>query len=196
MPKVNVAVAGGPCTGKSTLAARLYSQLKIENYDYDLIMEECKKIKNKFGSFRDPFERFYFWIIQENQELLSNAENGFVTDKPLFQYYAQVRQFASGPRDELAIQGMYNLCLGLDKRYNLIIMAKDPYEIEFKRTNTRLSEAPVARERHGIIQNLVNHLWPEKLLLVQGTLEERLEQSVNKIKEIHQYKNSIYDYQI
>jgi nicotinamide riboside kinase len=185
MPKVNIAIAGGPCTGKSTLAARLYSQLKVDGFDYDLIMEECKKMKVLFGTFRSPFERFYFWRIQERQELLSNAENGFITDKPLFQYYAQVRQFAFEPRDKLALKELYDMCTELDKRYNLIIMAKNPCEIEYKKTNTRVSDEPAARERHEIIYNLVNHLWPEKLLLINGSLEERLEQSVKKIKGLH-----------
>lgn len=196
MFKVNIAIAGGPCTGKSTLAAGLYSKLKIQGYDYDLIMEECKKVKNLFGTFRSPFERFYFWRIQERQELLSNAENGFITDKPLFHYYAQARQFACEPRDELALSELYNMCLELKSRYNLIIMPKNPYEIKFKNTSIRVSCEAVARERTTLIKNLVNHLWPDKLFLVKGCLEDRIEQSFNKIEEIYKKAEPVSKSQI
>ena len=43
--KINIAIAGGPCTGKSTLAAALFAELKIKGLDYDLIAEESRKLK-------------------------------------------------------------------------------------------------------------------------------------------------------
>jgi len=33
MTKINIAIAGGPCSGKSVLAAHLYSHLKIDGFD-------------------------------------------------------------------------------------------------------------------------------------------------------------------
>ena len=108
MTKKNIAIAGGPCTGKSVLAAHLYAHLKLSGFDYDLILEECRKLKKEFGKFNDPFERFYMWRQQEREELRSNAEHGFITDKPLFDYYTQVKLFASQPRDQLARRG--NIC--------------------------------------------------------------------------------------
>jgi nicotinamide riboside kinase len=185
MTKINIAIAGGPCTGKSTLAARLYSALKMEGFDYDLVFEECRKRKKEFGAFSSPFERFYFWRIQEREELRSNAENGFITDKPLFHYYCQAKQFSQNPRDEMAVLELYRMCLELKNRYDLIIIAKDPYEISYKNDNSRGSIESIARERHKIIHNLVNHLWPEKIFLIEGSLEDRLGQSVDKIKSMH-----------
>ena len=69
-------------------------------------------------------------------------------------------------------------------------------EINYKKTNTRLGNESVARDRHEIIHNLVNHLWPEKVLLVEGNLEERLKQSIKKVKDLHLAKDSVYNYQI
>ncbi len=192
MAKINIAVAGGPCTGKSVLAAHLYAHLKIEGFDYDLVLEECRKLKKEFGNFSDPFERFYMWRQQEREELRSNAEHGFVTDKPLFHYYAQVKQFASKPRDRLALRELYRMCLELDdnERYQLIIIAENPDEVCYKKDQSRSSNKEYARKRHKIVCSFVEHLWPDKILYVSGTLEERTEQSLAKVKEMHLAKTS------
>jgi nicotinamide riboside kinase len=187
MRKINIAVAGGPCTGKSVLASHLYAHAKVEGFDYDLIQEECRKLKREFGKFNDPFERFYFWRQQEREELRSTAENGFITDKPLFHYYAQVKQFSSKQRDRLALRELYRMCLELDEqnRYGLIIMAKNPDEIRYKKDKSRSSELKMARERHEIIRSFVEHLWPKRLLLVEGGLEQRTRQAMKCIKKLH-----------
>lgn len=185
MAKVNIAIAGGPCTGKSTLAANLFASLKNYGLDYDLILEEDRKLKKEFGTFRGPFERFYMWRQQEREELRSNAEHGFITDKPLFHYYAQARQYASEPRDKLAVRELFRMCLELEDRYQLIIVAKNPIEIQYKTDNSRKSEEEQARQRHDLIRSFVEHFWPEKLFFVEGSLEKRLEQSMIKIKELH-----------
>lgn len=181
MAKINIAIAGGPCTGKSVLAAHLYSSLKIKGFDYDLILEECRKLKPEFGKFNDPFERFYMWRQQEREELRSTAENGFVTDKPLFHYYCQVKQFASQPRDNLALRELYRMCIEIQDRYQLIVIPKDSSEVKYKNDNSRVSEEKIARERHQIIRSFVEHMWPEKLFLISGSLEDRTNQVIDKV---------------
>ncbi len=187
MTKINIAVSGGPCTGKSVLAAHLYAHLKIKGYDYDLIQEECRKLKKEFGKFTSPFERFYFWRQQEREELRSTAEDGFITDKPLFHYYAQVKQYASEPRDRLALRELYRMCLELDEqqRYNLIIIAKNPDEIEYKCDNSRSSSKETSRKRHSILVSLIEHLWPDRILYVEGDLEQRTETALKRIEIMH-----------
>lgn len=185
MKKINIAVAGGPCTGKSVLAAHLYAHLKLQNFDYDLVQEESRKLRKEFGKFNDPFERFYFWRQQEREELRSNAINGFITDQPLFHYYAQVKQFGNSPRDKLAIRELYRMSLELEDRYDLIIIAKNPNEFIYKNDETRSSPENIARQRHAIITSFVEHLWPEKILFVEGNLEQRTNQAVEKIKYLH-----------
>lgn len=185
MPKkINIALAGGPCTGKSTLAADLFANLKKLGYDYDLIQEECRKLKKEFGNFRTPFERFYMWRQQEREETRSTAAHGFITDKPLFHYYVQARQYAREPRDDMAVRELFRMCLEIKDRYPLIIVAKNPQEIRYKMDNSRSSAKEIALERHSLIRSFVEHFWPEKLFLVEGSLEQRLDQSLKKATEM------------
>jgi hypothetical protein len=187
MAKINIAVAGGPCTGKSVVAAHLYAHLKCLGFDYDLILEECRKLKKEFGKFNDPFERFYMWRQQEREELRSNAANGFITDMPLFHYYAQVKQFASMPRDGLAVRELLRMCLELDEdnRYQLIVMAKNPNEFGYKTDNSRSSKIKIARDRHEIIRSFAEHMWPDRILYVSGNLEQRTAQAIKRIVKMH-----------
>lgn len=185
MGKVNIAIAGGPCEGKSVLAAHLYAHLKVEGFDYDLVFEECRKLKSEFGTFQDPFERFYMWRQQEREELRSNASNGFITDKPLFHYYAQVKQFAKEPRDILAVRELFRMCLDLEDRYQLIVMAQNPDEFGYKNDESRKSAREIARQRRNLIFHFVNHMWPKKLFLVSGSLDQRTEQVLARVKEMH-----------
>ncbi len=92
--KINIAVAGGPCTGKSTLAALLVYRLKMDGYDYDSIGEEYRRLKTEFGQFESSAERCYMWMQQEREELRSNAKDGFITDTPLFHLYVSARMYA------------------------------------------------------------------------------------------------------
>ena len=182
--KVNIAIAGGPCTGKSVLASHLYSHLKLKGFDYDLVFEECRKLKSEFGKFNDPFERFYMWRQQEREELRSNASDGFVTDKPLFHYFCQVKQFASQPRDKLALRELFRMTMDLKDRYQIIAIPENPDEVAYKTDNSRASQKKVARERHEIIKNFVKFMWPEKILWVHGDLEERTNLVLEQVKKL------------
>lgn len=183
--KINIAIVGGPCTGKSTLAAYLFATLKYKGLDYDLVTEECRKLKKEFGDFRSPFERIYMWLQQEREELRSTAVNGFITDKPLFDYYVGARKYAKEQRDKLAVRELFRMCIErLDDRYQLIVIAKNPLEIPYKNDQSRHGDESYAREKHNMVRSFVEHFWQEKLLLVQGTLEERLKQVETKLEEI------------
>jgi len=183
--RINIAMAGGPCTGKTTLAAAAFAELKKLGYDYDLIAEEDRKLKKEFGNFRNPFERFFMWRHQEREELRSTALDGFITDKPLFHYYVQARQYATEPRDKLAIRELLRMCLEIEDRYQLIVIAEDPFEIPYKKDQSRKSDEAWARERHSLIRSFVDHFWPQKLFLVKGELQERLSQVIQRIEEMN-----------
>jgi nicotinamide riboside kinase len=185
-PRINIAIAGGPCTGKSTLAAYLFAGLKSRGFDYDLIAEECRKLKKEFGDFRSPFERFYMWRQQEREELRSTASNGFITDKPLFHYYVQARQFAQEPRDKLAVRELFRMCMDLEDRYQLIVIARNPAELPYCKDQSRRGSEEMARARHRLVRSFVEHFWPEKLHFVEGTLDQRVEQVMKKLGEMRQ----------
>lgn len=182
--RINIAIAGGPCTGKSTLAKLLFAELKIAGLDYDLVDEEYRKLKREFGHFRSPFDRFYIWRQQEREEFRSMALDGFITESPLFQYYVHARQYASEPRDELAVRELLRMCLEIKDRYQLIIIAEDPFEIPYKKDQCRESDEAWARQRHNLIRSFIEHFWPEKLLLVKGDAKERVAQVIKKLEEM------------
>ena len=185
--RINIAIAGGPCTGKSTLAANLFSHLKNQDFDYDLIEEESRKLRKEFGNFRSPFERFYMWRQQEREELRSTAVNGFITDTCLYKYYTEARYYGSETRDALATRELFRMCTEVEskERYNLIIMARDPLEIPYKKDSSRVSNPNSALEKHRLMRTFLEHFCFNKLLFVNGNLDERLNQSMERILSLH-----------
>jgi nicotinamide riboside kinase len=184
--RINIAVTGGPCTGKSTLAAALFAYLKGAGLDYDLITEESRKLKKELRRCRSPFDRFYLWIQQEREEKRSSAADGFITDTALYQFYIQARQHAKGERDELAVRELFRMCLDLERkrRYQIIVMAKDPFEIPYKMDQARTGGEERARERHMLLKSFLEHQCPKKLLFVSGSTDERLKAVLTKLEEI------------
>ncbi len=185
MARINIAVSGGPCTGKSTLAAGLFGSLKNNGFDYDLIGEEGRKLKKEFGNYRNPFERLYMWRQQEREELRSTAVDGFITDTPLFSFYVSARMYASEPRDNLAVRELFRMCLEVEDRYDLIAIAQNPLEIPYKTDGCRTAGNDSRVKRHNLTRSFVEHFLPDKFLFVKGTLDERLQQILLKLKEMH-----------
>ena len=179
--KINIVIAGGPCTGKSTLAAALYAKLKINGYDYDLITEESRHLRKEFGHPRNPFDRFYLWRQQEREELRSCALDGFISDTALFQYYVHARSYASEPRDQLAVRELFRMCLEIKDRYQLIVIAQDPCEIQYKIDQSRSVDEASARQRHHMMVAFVEDWLPEKLLFVHGSIKERMNQVLERM---------------
>ena len=185
--KINIAIAGGPCTGKSTLAADIFARLKREGLDYDLIGEESRKLRRELGDFRSPFERVYIWRQQEREELRSTAENGFITDSCLYMNYVKAKYFAREKRDSLAVRELFRMCMELEdqNRYHLIIIAKNPEEIPYKKDSARSSDRESALKNHDSIKSFLEHFCSEKLLFINGDLDQRVAQSMEKILAMH-----------
>lgn len=182
--KINIALAGGQCSGKSTTSSMLFSKLKIEGYDYDLITEEYRKLKNEFGCFRSPFERFYMWRQQEREELRSTANDGFITDSPLFHYYIQAKLYAEEPRDELAIRELLRMCNEIKDRYQIIAIAKNIDEIDYKTDGGRIADKENAITKHKLTESFILHFLPSKLLYIEGNTENRVNSIIQKLKEL------------
>lgn len=182
--KINIAIAGGPSTGKSTLAAALFARLKEDGFDYDLITEEARKLKQSMGAGRSPFDRCYLWMQQEREEGRSMATEGFVTDTPLFHLYVKARQYEQDRRDRLAIRELLRRSIDLDDQYQLIVLARDPFEFPYKNDTTRAGSESHAREQHELIESFAMHFWPKKIMYVHGTVEQRVRDILAKLKEI------------
>lgn len=181
MEKINVVGAGGPCTGKSVTAAALFAKLKMMGYDYDLVTEESRRLRKELGHFRSPFERFYMWRRQNWEELRSSAINGFVSDSPLFHLYTQAKLYASEPRDNLAVRELFKMCLEIEDRYQVIFVAKNPCEIPYKTDQSRCINEERARLKHKLVVSFLEHCWPEKVVYVEGSVEERVEQILERM---------------
>jgi nicotinamide riboside kinase len=128
------------------------------------------------------------WRQQEREELRSTAINGFITDVPLFKYYNDAKFYSSEPRDKLAVRELFRMCLELkeENRYSLIIFAKDPNEIPYKKDTSRSSDKKSAREKHEFLRKFIEFEYDkDKLLFVSGSLEKRLAQSIKKIRKMH-----------
>lgn len=182
--KLNIAVAGGPCTGKSTLAATLFAKLKFIGFDYDLIAEESRKLRPEFGDYRSPFERFYMWRQQNREEERSTAADGFVTDAPLFGLYVGARMHVREPRDNLAVRELFRMCLEINDRYALIVMAENLHEIAYKTDGARAGDEDNARKKHDLTRSFVEHFWPERLLLVRGLPSERVTKVLTRLEQL------------
>ena len=182
--KINIALAGGQCTGKSVTSAALFARLKVHGLDYDYISEEHRKLVREFRDYRSPFDRFYMWRQQEREELRSTARDGFITDAPLFHFYASAMMYASESRDDLAVRELFRMCLEIKDRYQLIIMAENPIELPYTPDNCRHAGRKKAIRKHQIVQTFVEHYYPERLLLVKGTLDKRIFQIEAKLKSI------------
>lgn len=182
----NIAVAGGTCTGKTTLAARLFAELKERGRDYDLILEEHRRLKREMGPCRSPFDRFYLWRQQEREEQRVMAVDGFVTDWPLFHFYAAAKIHASEPRDELAVRELLRMCHEIRDRYQLIIMAENHDEIPYRKDRVRRAEKSVSRLRHDATLQFLQMFHSEKLFFVCGNVEQRVQMVLKKLKLIGQ----------
>ncbi len=182
--KLNIALAGGQCTGKTVTSAALFSHLKIHGLDYDYISEEHRKLSSEFGDYRSPFERFYMWRQQEREELRSIARDGFVTDAPLFHFYASAIIYSTEPRDKLAVRELFRMCLEINDRYHLIVMAEDPNELPYIVDGCRHAGRERAIQKHRIVKSFVEHHYFERLLLVRGILDKRIAQIEEKLKSM------------
>jgi nicotinamide riboside kinase len=181
--KLNLAFAGGQCTGKTVTAAALFAKLKEFGLDYDLIGEEKRKISREFGDYQSPFDRFYLWRQQEREELRSTAADGFITDTPLFHFYASAKMYASEPRDKLALRELYRMCQEIEDRYQLIVIAEDPSELPYKTDGVRRAGREKALQKHHLVRTFVEHEYPERIVSVKGNLNKRLETVIERVKK-------------
>ena len=174
--RINIAVSGGPCTGKTTLAEVLANCLKKDGYDYDLIGEEYRRLKNKFGQFKEPVERCYMWMKQEELELNSNAKDGFVTDTPLFHLCISASLYSTTSKDEMVVEELLRRSIEATRRYGIIALADNPREFKYVNDQIRPLGAERSTRRHLLMRAFIESYFPEKLVLVKGPPEDRAKQ--------------------
>jgi len=94
-------VFGGPGLGKSTIAAKLFSELKIKGYDVEHINEYIKTWAHQ-GVLPVSFDQIYVFAKQMHAEdvALRNVKL-IVTDCPLMMCCTYARYYGFGPYVEL-----------------------------------------------------------------------------------------------
>lgn len=186
--KINIAVSGGPCTGKSTLAAYLTYRLKMEGFDYDSIGEEYRRLRTEFGQFESPAERCYMFMQQEREELRSNALDGFVTDSPLFHLFVSARLHQQTHKDLMIVRELQRQSISATSRYDIITIAQDPREFPYKTDTARKGGEEKSTSLHRMQRNFIELFFPEKMLLLGGSVEDRGEQVVTHLKALREIR--------
>lgn len=180
--KINIAVSGGPCTGKTVLAAYLAYRLKMEGFDYDSIGEEYRRLKTEFGQFESPAERCYMFMQQDREERRSNAADGFITDTPLFHLFISARAYQVTNKDLMIVRELQRQSIAATTRYGIIALADNPREFPYKTDQGRSAGEESSTKMHGFMRNFVELFFPDKLLLVSGSPEERGDQVFERLK--------------
>lgn len=98
-----VCLYGGPGSGKSTTAASLFVQLKIQGYDVELAREYVKDWVWE-GREIKPGDQSYLCAKQARRERILFKDNQIiVTDSPLWLYSIYERQYEPSPMVSHAI---------------------------------------------------------------------------------------------
>jgi hypothetical protein len=91
---MRISLFGGPGLGKSTLAAKIFSELKIKGHDIELVSEY---IKNWAYDGRKPkgFDQLYVFAKQIHAEdvLIQSGVKHLVTDSPIMMQVAYAMKY-------------------------------------------------------------------------------------------------------
>jgi len=132
---------GGPCSGKSTLAASIYHKLKIENYSVELIREWIKQWAyegRKPKSFDQTFV-FSNQLYLEDTAIQSGIQH-LVTDSPL----------------------LMQVCYAKRHKYELwksLLKHVDAFENKFPSVNIFLDRTGIGYQEAGRYEDESDAIW-------------------------------------
>lgn len=142
----------GPGSGKSAVAAKIFSYFKTQNLEIDLVKEYIKtwayqKIK------ADSFDQLYIFSKQLRSEdiLLRNGVDYIVTDSPLILQLAYMKKY-----DDIKIYNeMANIAAKFEEKYPSINIFLDRKDIPYKSLG-RYESYEDAVEMDKIIEDTLN----------------------------------------
>ena len=78
-------ILGGPGVGKSTMAARVFSDMKSSGWEIELVQEKIKEWVYD-GIYPKSFDQFYIFAQQLHREdrILKSENTIIITDSPIF----------------------------------------------------------------------------------------------------------------
>ena len=151
MKPLVVNLLGAPCAGKSTLAALVFSKLKMENINCEVVTEFAKdlvwndslnSLNNQLYVFTEQFYRV--WRLKDKVDVI-------ITDSPMILsiYYNRLQKEENKLNDELFVP----LVLDLNNQYNnLNYFLKRSHRYETK--GRKHSEQESIEIEDGLIQML------------------------------------------
>ena len=99
---MRINIFGGPCSGKSTVAAQIFCRLKTEGHEVELVQEY---VKDWAYEQRQPkgFDQLYFLAKQIRREslLLESGVTHIVTDSPVLMSCVYAFKYSTFPASNL-----------------------------------------------------------------------------------------------
>lgn len=177
--KIKVCFLGGPCTGKTSLMARLYEVLAKQGVEVS-IAEEFATIdiaRNGAPSLNNmPFEQIRYYFNQQliEQNALSRS-NVVLTDSPPFMCYFYAlfaqRHTAENPRHKVPMADLKKAFFQDAPRYHHLYLLDR--EFPYEDNGIRYHSEEQAREVDGIINELVTNHPELEYKRLSGTIDER-----------------------
>jgi nicotinamide riboside kinase len=161
---------GGPCVGKSTLAAQLFAYLKAEGFDAELVQEFVKTWAYQQRQLKS-FDHVYTFASQLHTEdlYLQSGVNIIVTDSPmLLQVMYGMHQQLPSANELKHIADTFELS---HTSINFLVARRVDYKPQ-----GRYQTAESAARMHDVITNYLN-LWCVPFTVVEpGDLQAVIDQ--------------------
>ena len=172
---------GGPCAGKSTTAAWLFSELKGLHYSVELVGEYVKNwaYQNRRVNY---FDQIYLFGKQMQYEygFLSHGVDHIVTDSPVFLSYCYSKKYLSSkvahPLKELAAH--------YDEEHPCVNIFLDRSGKPYKQEGRYQTEEEAKALDEFIWQELLSHYGSDKVNIFH--YQDRrgiLDKVINKLQE-------------
>lgn len=202
---IRIALLGGPSAGKSTLAARVFADLKEEKIITELVQEYAREHINKYGKISNILSQYLIYEKQkEKEDIIPSRVQVVITDSPtiLSYIYGLYYYDPSNVDHQQMVIEMYRKIINDIKRYDLIFYLEPtrPYVQDGTRTQTAEEAKEIGEmvvqflELHGIEYETLD--MPETEMrshIIKSRVREKLKIEVIRIKNCY-YSDSTKDY--
>ena len=185
---MRINIFGGPCSGKSTVAAQLFCQLRIQGTEVELIQEY---VKDWAYEERQPksFDQLYFLAKQIRREslILDSGIDHIVTDSPVLMscVYAFLGQFPGA-------SNLVGLCEHFEAAYPSLNLFLDRGDLPYKKVG-RYQTYEEAKELDGRIRGILDATSTRYVVLPATDIEQILSVVQVAIEEVENAKTKAQD---